>query len=395
MGKWLNTGRQVLQTKTFIKKINLNINDKETKYLRCDYIDDQNFVYELEKADRAFLANTYKGKDIATIITKDEPGRLTLYPNEYIPILDKVERIKLSPDNKYAAVRGFKYLKLYNLVNKKEINQLKIQDLVRYSTFDIEFTPDNKYVILTEGLNIFKWNTVTGEKTNLFFFNENSNSKHKKVSELSTSSDGQFLLASNEDTIRLYNLVDNKEVDLGYKGESITSLISPDGKYALISDRPKATMRLWDIAKKNEIRSFSDDDSHIFWAFACSADFKYALTGGSDGRVVLWELSSGKKIKVLNSEERINVKSVVFSPDGKYAMVGLWDFKIPKVWDLSTYTEVEFPYGDSTWAEKFQRCGSGFVSTVDFSHDGKYALFGTSSSLQDNTNISYGMYIME
>ena len=61
---------------------------------------------------------------------------------------------------------------------------------------------------------------------------------------------------------------------------------------------------------------------------AFSPDGKYVLSGGSDV-VMLWDIETGKEIRTFTGHTK-DVSSVVFSPDGKFALSGgntlnLWD----------------------------------------------------------------------
>jgi WD40 repeat protein len=74
---------------------------------------------------------------------------------------------------------------------------------------------------------------------------------------------------------------------------------------------------------------------HTDWirSAALSPNGQYLLTGSKDGTAILWEMKSGKKVKVLNKSIG-GVSSVAFSADGTYLVfagdgleVCLWDIK--------------------------------------------------------------------
>jgi len=70
-----------------------------------------------------------------------------------------------------------------------------------------------------------------------------------------------------------------------------------------------------------------------------SPDGLYALSGGADKTVRLWEVASGRE--VWSSEGHTDlVSSVSFSPDGCYALSGGWDATI-RQWEFSW--EWEYP----------------------------------------------------
>ena len=59
-----------------------------------------------------------------------------------------------------------------------------------------------------------------------------------------------------------------------------------------------------------------------------------------------------------------NIRSVAFSPDGKYALSGSWDTTL-RLWDVATGRKIRTFTGHTS-----------FVKSVAFSPDGKYALSG-------------------
>jgi WD40 repeat protein/tetratricopeptide (TPR) repeat protein len=66
--------------------------------------------------------------------------------------------------------------------------------------------------------------------------------------------------------------------------------------------------------------------------FAVSADGTRMVMGGI-GRVTVWDVTSGKLLRVLDNDCSIN--SVVFSPDGAQIVTGRWDGLI-QAWDVAT-----------------------------------------------------------
>ncbi|MFA4911433.1 MAG: caspase family protein [Desulfobacteria bacterium] len=94
---------------------------------------------------------------------------------------------------------------------------------------------------------------------------------------------------------------------------------------------------------------------------AYSPNGRYALSG-SDKTLKLWEISSGREIRTFTGHTRY-VNSIAFSPDGGYALSGSLDNSI-KLWDIFTGKEIK------TFTDKDS------VNSVMFSPDGKYFLAG-------------------
>jgi len=97
---------------------------------------------------------------------------------------------------------------------------------------------------------------------------------------------------------------------------------------------------------------------------AFSPNGRYALSGGQDKTVRLWDLHSGKLVYTFKGHSDL-VTSVSFSPDGKYALSGSKDRTVRR-WDLKQGRLLDTYRGHN-----------GLVSSVTFSSDGRYILSGS------------------
>lgn len=70
---------------------------------------------------------------------------------------------------------------------------------------------------------------------------------------------------------------------------------------------------------------------------AFSPDGRYALSGGGNGTLKLWDVSTGKEIRTFIGHTDW-VRSV-FSPDGRYALSGSLD-KTLKLWEVLYTMEI-------------------------------------------------------
>ncbi len=115
--------------------------------------------------------------------------------------------------------------------------------------------------------------------------------------------------------------------------------------------------------KYEKYPDFIDHNSYIK-SVAFSPDGKYLASGGSDSTVKLWSIESQKEITTLEGHSN-NVLSVAFSPDGKYLASSSWD-KTIKLWSIESQKEVTTLKGHSKR-----------VNSVAFSPDGKYLASGS------------------
>jgi WD40 repeat protein/serine/threonine protein kinase len=134
---------------------------------------------------------------------------------------------------------------------------------------------------------------------------------------------------------------------------------SPDGKFAL-SGGVNGTVKLWEVATGRELRNFVGHQGDVV-SVAFSPDGNFALTGGRDGTVALWEVATGRELQSFVGHQG-DVVSVAFSPDGKFALVGAVNGAIA-LWDVARGRELQSFVGHQ-----------GEVRSLAFSADGKLAL---------------------
>jgi predicted Zn finger-like uncharacterized protein len=113
--------------------------------------------------------------------------------------------------------------------------------------------------------------------------------------------------------------------------------LSRDGRYAL-SGGDDGTLRLWELSTGRCLRTFKGPTPTVF-SVCLSGDGRYALSGGDDGTLRLWELGTGRCLRTFGGHTD-PVSSVCLSADGRYALSGSWD-KTLRLWALpSTFEKV-------------------------------------------------------
>ena len=145
-----------------------------------------------------------------------------------------------------------------------------------------------------------------------------------------------------------------------------TVVFSPDGK-TLASVAYDRTLRLWDVASRREIKTFSDPASLPMFA-AFSPDGKTLASADNKATVRLWDINSGLAFKTFSGHTNV-VASVAFSPDGSMLASGSWD-KTLRLWDVTSGLELKILSGHTRG-----------VTALAFSPDGKTL----ASSSEDKT----------
>jgi WD40 repeat protein len=122
----------------------------------------------------------------------------------------------------------------------------------------------------------------------------------------------------------------------------------------------------------DEVETWRASHEAVVYSVALSANGKLALSGGADGRVRLWDATTGDPLHTFKLDK--GCTAVALSADGKYALAGE-GHQVPSVrvppfdvhlWDLQTWQEVRSFKGHNDWIEgvAFLDDGRRFLSST-------------------------------
>jgi len=122
---------------------------------------------------------------------------------------------------------------------------------------------------------------------------------------------------------------------LGGHSEPISSVtLSSDGQFALSGGWDR-TMRLWDLNTGVTVRTFQGHTKDVF-SVAFSGDNRQIVSGSRDKTIKLWNTLAECKFTISEDCHNDWISSVVFSPSAKMPLIvsAGWD-KLVKVWNLT------------------------------------------------------------
>lgn len=219
---------------------------------------------------------------------------------------------------------------------------------------DLEFSPDDKEVLVITKKGFTRWENTSGKEIATTEPNIEG-----EINEGSyTSSGAGILLASDKNVAHLWDIKASKirttltgllnQRDKGgitYDPNSYWEshiaryirfknnlLLSRDGK-ELIKGKFGTKVKRWDIASGKTTMEYSGHEKAAL-CYDISRDGKRMITGGGDGRIILWNAETGDTIKTIKSY-REPIFDIHYSPDEKSVSSCSWDASF-KTHDLST-----------------------------------------------------------
>jgi hypothetical protein len=161
--------------------------------------------------------------------------------------------------------------------------------------------------------------------------------------------------------------------------------VSPDGKLLAVhlsKDRINlpASLRLWDLTMRKELRSFPSGGDFAFVSYVFSVDSKQLAAADYNGGVHVWDIATGRRVVEKAFGKEMRLRELTFTPDGRLAVLGQpkWDEKDrePAVRDIPQPRVFLFDLANPAAEPEVIVCPHGHMGGLAVSPDGKMLAVG-------------------
>ena len=221
--------------------------------------------------------------------------------------------------------------------------------------------------------------------------NINSFEIDKKILCMAISPNGNILaIGSADKTIFLWDIAKREMIKkINEKSMIVQSVaFSPDGNTLATGSFGSRSLgdgiaRIWNVTTGKCIKKFQDKDKDKIGInlVALSPDGNTLATLYTDKTIGLWNVNTGKLVKILSKGRRC----LVFSPDSKTLAIGDVDHDLTNLWDLSSYKIINKLIGDNEYYPIVFSPNGQFIAVTCYKH--KYHIFIYDITIKPDTQI--------
>ncbi len=254
-----------------------------------------------------------------------------------------VTTIRPSPDGRYL-ITGGAFVQTWEIEAGKSVLTLSLMEK-ELGSKDACFSPDGNFILTTfktqaqSGLCI--WNHTNGKlirRINLF--GENSvgfgkSSRNSSIEKIGFSQDGRtFYAISSDGSLSTWDFATGRSLQVieAHQDWVLSAELTHDSRYAATSgagtDPP---IRVWDLEKSRNIRTFSEHTS-VINSLLFIGNEKFLAAAGHDKKIRIWDISSGKLVQVLEGHTDL-ISSLCASQDGSF-LVSAGKDRTVRIWAI-------------------------------------------------------------
>jgi WD40 repeat protein/uncharacterized caspase-like protein len=121
---------------------------------------------------------------------------------------------------------------------------------------------------------------------------------------------------------------------------------SLDNRYIATGSSDR-TIKIWEATTGRELRALNSSNTGIK-ALAFSPDGRTLASSGNDGKLRLWDTASGQERAAIHAHPKA-VLALAFSPDGRWLASGGTEDQTVKLWEVATQRELHSLAGHHAW----------------------------------------------
>lgn len=308
------------------------------------------YFFDRDTGIKKSVISLYKGKVELFIVSSTTNKALLVLPNKTACLWDiQTGKIVSMLINSKSSLSGAvfsadastlvtssydKAVKLWDIKTGKELLLLDVAKDIVASAIDI--SADGNTILTTDQGVVSVWTRFSSGTQGFGFLTEKKITHRRHLSDIALSPDETLILVGQQrgGAVVLFDRKTGKEVkafNAGNNGFSIAHFNS-DGTLIITESYDdsinESQLRVWSVEKNDAPLCAVTGSS--FNAPLLSPDNNYLIAGSDSGKVHMWDIASGKKIRTFDTKAQIPfpVLSVCFSPDGTTILAGTQDGKL-------------------------------------------------------------------
>lgn len=319
------------------------------------------------------------GSDDYTMKLWDVPAKRHLSTLSHITdrYRAQIKAVTFSPDGQKIVSAGL-HVKIWDIHTLREIMTIRHQDWI----FAVAFSSDGKYLAYGDtGGQISVRNIQTQQDVTQFRGDADS------ITALKFSPDDQFLASGGfNGSVKLWKLPNWSLVGTLPTAGTVTALsFSPDS--SILASTDYEVVNLWTTRTGEQLTTLL---GHKGWVFSAdfSPDGEHLTSGGSDGTLRLWDITS------FHTVSADMVRIIYFIPSGRTAQPDMWTKLDKLIRDVQTlYAEqMEFNgFGRKTFNFETDEMGQTIIYRVDGNFHDFYYRTDTTNRILDEVSAQFDL----
>jgi WD40 repeat protein len=246
--------------------------------------------------------------------------------------------------------------------------------------FRVAYSPDGRLILSVSGHgDIHLWDALTGrEIRRIGDHGTYGDGIDPLISGVTFSPDNRIGITAGGEDVRFWDLETGnliRKIQLGNGTGFNVAAFDKDARF-LFWGSIDGSVHFLDLSSGNEIWESVDAHQADVYSVALNIDGTMALSGGQDGKVILWDTATGMKTRgftlqspsILRGESLATFSAVAFNPNNKMISGSTFGGET-EIWNIDTGKIIS------------KIDASEMTRSVKFSKDGKYLFLGYSQTL--------------